>query len=71
MSESDTIIVPSYAEGFGLVVVEALLSGLKVIYSKCEFGPKEIIGSNFPEYNKLGFISPLENEKNPLKSWRY
>ncbi len=67
MSESDTIIVPSYAEGFGLVVIEALLSGLKVIYSKCEFGPKEIIGSNFPEYNKLGFISPLENEKKSIK----
>ncbi|MBS0847953.1 glycosyltransferase [Citrobacter sp. JGM124] len=61
MAKSKNIVVPSYAEGFGLVILEALALNLRVIYSKCDFGPKEIINKYFPEYEYLGFFNPSEN----------
>lgn len=61
MIKSDTIIVPSYAEGFGLVVLESLAMGMKVIFSECDFGPKEIIEESFYEYKKLGFKNPSDD----------
>ncbi|MGU9865525.1 glycosyltransferase [Kluyvera ascorbata] len=61
MIKSDTIIVSSYAEGFGLVVLESLAMGMKVIFSECDFGPKEIIEESFIEYKQLGFKNPSDD----------
>lgn len=61
MKNAKYIIVPSYAEGFGLVVLEGLYLGADIIYSNCDFGPREIIGNYFPEQKKLGFSDPSLN----------
>lgn len=58
IKNSKYIVVPSYAEGFGMVVLESLALGTKVIFSRCDFGPKEIIGNYFKEFNSLGFEDP-------------
>jgi glycosyltransferase involved in cell wall biosynthesis len=62
------IVVPSYAEGFGMVVLEGLALGTKVIFSRCDFGPQEIISKYFNELCSLGFESPLiDTEKSILE----
>ncbi|WP_148127612.1 glycosyltransferase, partial [Candidatus Erwinia dacicola] len=61
MKSAKYIIVPSYAEGFGLVVLEGLYLGADIIYSKCDFGPREIIDNYFSEQKKLGFSDPSLN----------
>ena len=43
MQRNDCLIVSSQWEGFGLVVIEALYMGLKVVSTKCG-GPSEILG---------------------------
>jgi glycosyltransferase involved in cell wall biosynthesis len=49
--ESQVFVFPSFAEGFGLVLLEAMACGLPVIASEASIGP-EIITAN------CGFISP-------------
>nr|QHR93281.1 alpha-N-acetylgalactosaminyltransferase [Enterobacter cloacae] len=61
MLNAAAIIVPSFAEGFGMVVLEALSLGRKVIFSRCDFGPKEIIDTNFAEFSHLGFKNPSDD----------
>lgn len=58
IKRSRYLIVPSYAEGFGMVVLEGLTLGAKIIFSRCDFGPREIIGKYFSELNGLGFEDP-------------
>lgn len=58
MRNSRAIVVPSYAEGFGMVVLEGLSLGKKVIFARCDFGPKEIIEQHFEEFAYLGFEDP-------------
>lgn len=58
MIKSSAIVVPSYAEGFGMVVLEGLSLGKKIIFSRCDFGPKEIIDTHFQEFSHLGFENP-------------
>lgn len=43
--KTDYLIVPSYVEGFGLVILEGLYFGCSIIYSECKYGPKEILDS--------------------------
>jgi glycosyltransferase involved in cell wall biosynthesis len=43
MQNSDVLILSSFWEGFGNVLVEALDAGCKIISSDCESGPKEIL----------------------------
>ncbi|XUA20585.1 glycosyltransferase [Citrobacter sp. OP27] len=61
IKNSTYLVVPSYAEGFGLVVLEGLSLGTRIIYSKCDFGPQEIISENFNELESLGFKNPNIN----------
>ncbi|WHX65534.1 glycosyltransferase family 4 protein [Peribacillus frigoritolerans] len=78
-AKSDIFVLPSRSEGFGLVVVEALAAGCKVIVSKLE-GPLEIVKEN-EEYGlyfeKENFreladkLQVLVKDNNSLKHSRY
>ncbi|WP_338567358.1 glycosyltransferase [Erwinia sp. E_sp_B01_3] len=61
MQRARYLVVPSYAEGFGLVVLEGLYLGCDIIFSKCDFGPREIIGKYFKEQIQLGFSDPSKS----------
>ena len=52
--KSDAFVFPSFAEGFGLVLLEAMACGLPAIASEASIGP-EIITAG------CGFISPTED----------
>lgn len=70
IKNSKYIVVPSYAEGFGMVILEGLSLGCRVIFSKCDFGPKEIISENFPELQSLGFANPELDSELAIKELR-
>ena len=58
--EIDALILSSKAEGFGMVIAEALARGVPVISSNCEVGPKElIIDSNNGYLYDVGDINQL------------
>ncbi|MBC8661901.1 glycosyltransferase [Vibrio parahaemolyticus] len=64
---SDYLIVPSYLEGFGLVVLEGLIYGCQVRVSKCKYGPSEII-SHFNEItNDNSFSDPSLNRESAVE----
>ena len=50
MSSIDALILPSYYEGFGIVLIEAMAGRRPVIASDLE-GPREIIGDD--KYGQL------------------
>ncbi len=74
LKESDIFILPSYSEGFGMSVVEAMLSGLPVIISK-EVGIWNVIKDNQcgivvdlnAEDIAEGIIDLLRNHKRRIK----
>lgn len=55
--ESDVLVLPSLADSFGLVVVEAMAAGLPVIVSE-NTGAKELI-----QDGKEGFVTPVRDSK--------
>lgn len=64
MKNAKAFILSSKGEGFGLVLVEALYAGTKVISSNCEYGPREIllngdVGELFPVGNKEKLLEKL------------
>lgn len=69
-SISDTLILASNHEGFGMVLLEAIDFGLHIISSNCPSGPSTIFDINadiildtFYE-NELGYLLPIPNERN-------
>ena len=49
-------------EGFGLVVLEGLYYGCSIIYSKCKYGPQEILGEAYDIDDSYSFSDPSENK---------
>lgn len=62
MRNAEIFILSSKQEGFGLVLVEALLLNKKVISSDCKVGPSEIL-----ENGKYGELFEIGNSKELIK----
>ena len=56
MSAAHAFVLSSRFEGFGLVIVEALLAGTKVISTNCDFGPAELL-----ENGRYGKLVPVDD----------
>lgn len=78
MKCAECFILSSKTEGFGLVIVEALYCGTKVISSNCPVGPREIlldgeigelfkVGDEKELLDKLNNISQKEYDKNLIE----
>ncbi|MFC1887287.1 glycosyltransferase family 4 protein [Candidatus Cloacimonadota bacterium] len=66
--EADIFILPSFYEGFGLVVLEALATGLKVITTEIP-GLRSWLGSKINNSGQINYIAlpRLENMDQPLE----
>lgn len=64
MQQSDCFVLPSQAETFGVVYIEALASGLPVIATKCG-GPETFVN----EMN--GILIDVDNKKELVSSMKY
>ncbi|WP_447936427.1 glycosyltransferase [Thermomonas fusca] len=56
MHAAHAFVLSSRFEGFGLVLVEALRSGTKVISTNCDFGPAEVL-----ENGRFGVLVPVDD----------
>ena len=62
MHIADVFVLSSLAEGFGLVLTEAMQAGLTPVSTNCPSGPSEIIGKKF------GFLTEVNNDKDLAKN---
>lgn len=56
MRAAHAFVLSSRFEGFGLVIVEAMLAGTKVISTNCDFGPAELL-----ENGRYGKLAPVDD----------
>ncbi|MDP0506679.1 MAG: glycosyltransferase [Fusobacterium sp. JB019] len=72
MKKARAFILSSKGEGFGLVLVEALYTGTKVISSDCEYGPSEILlKGEIGELFKVGDGKELLDKLNLIREKKY
>jgi heptosyltransferase-3 len=50
MAKARLLVLTSDFEGFGLVLVESIISGTPVIATDCNYGPAEILKENYPKH---------------------
>jgi glycosyltransferase involved in cell wall biosynthesis len=67
MRRAQVLILTSYWEGFGNILVEGLFCGVKVVSYDCDYGPSEIInsvdiGTLVPRLNVIDFGWAVMNE---------
>ncbi|AHE95986.1 glycosyl transferase family 1 [Thermocrinis ruber] len=80
MARSKLFVFPSLWEGFGNVLVEAMVCGVPVVSSDCRSGPREILAPNTdfnyqtqkPEFAEYGVLIPVfevkyKTAKEPLE----
>ena len=58
MRRADVFVLSSKWEGFGLVLIEALACGCKVVSTNCATGPKEIL-----DHGRFGDLVPVDDEE--------
>ena len=58
MSRADVFVLSSRWEGFGLVLIEALACGCKIVSTNCSTGPKEIL-----DHGRFGRLVPVDDEE--------
>lgn len=75
MKDMDLFVCSSVAEGFSLVIAEAMIVGLPIISTECS-GPSELLGHGqygilCSDYDKMGAeIVRISNDKNSLQELR-
>lgn len=66
MQLAECFVMPSYFEGFGNVLLEAMMVGLPVLATDCESGPREVLNDcrdysqklKLPLHGKYGILLP-------------
>jgi len=63
IKKADIFVLSTFYEGFGIVLVEAMIGKAPVISSDCDFGPREIL-----ENGKNGILVPVGDYKSMAKA---
>ncbi|MFD2515182.1 glycosyltransferase [Pontibacter locisalis] len=64
VAKSDLFVLSSDFEGFGVVLVEALATGITVVTTKCNYGPSEVVNNG--EFGYLAAVGSEEDLSNKI-----